>query len=325
MMVVGIHAFVEAPSGSTTAFIESVISHGLFTGAVPIFLFTSGYLFYRNVDSVNKCFEKQKKRLVSVVMPFFLWSALYYIFFATANKAFGVAMVSPVDISVAGIIEGVLSYKYCFPLWFMWQLILYIITSPLIYLILKNGKLSAFLLAVVAIAGICDVHTIGPDIFEGRLNFAVSYFSYYFFGCIMAKKPQIFKKIKEFAVKTLVAILTTAYVAFGILGGMIYDGYIPAFNNRCLVPLIAISLWAFLYKICQKYKNIKIPENVSTMLVYTIHPFVGLLVGKLLGILPLPKIGYYFLWFLITATLSCVAVLIIRRIKPIYRLLSGNR
>lgn len=327
IMIVGLHAFNAGslPLNSATTFIEAVISHGLFTGAVPVFLFTSGYLFYRNINSVKDCLAKQKKRVVSVVMPFFVWSAFYYAFYAIGNRFLGITMSNPVDISLSGIIEGIFCYKYCYHLWFMWQLILYVIISPLIYWVLSKKKLSVLIWILFAIGGICGVKPLGLNILDGRLNFAVNYFAYYFAGCLMAKNPQILDKIKETITKVPTIVLAIAYSLFGILGGVVFQEYIATFNKRCVVPLIAISLWALIYKICQNHKDIKVPEKVSTMIVYAIHPFVGMIVGTVLGMLALPNLIHYFVWFVITAILSCVTSLIIRLIKPIHWLLSGNR
>lgn len=327
MMIVGLHSYNTGslPVYSVTTFVEAILSHGLFTGAVPIFLFTSGFLFYRNINCVKDCFAKQKKRVISVVMPFFAWSTFYYAFYAIGNKLLGITMTNPVDISILGIIKGILCYKYCFPLWFMWQLILYVLISPLIYWIISKKKLSIVLWVLFAVAGICGIETVGPDIFEGRLNFAINYFAYYFTGCLMAKNTQVFDRIKEIIEKIPTIILALAYILFGVLGGIVFEEYIQTFNKRCIVPLIAISLWALLYKICQTHKNIKVPEKVSTMIVYAIHPFIGMIVGTILGLLQLPDIVYYFVGFAIIALVSCIASLIMRLIKPVYWVFSGNR
>ena len=53
--------------------------------AVPGFFMCSGYLFYRNL-TWKKIPEKLKRRVVSLVIPFFIWNFLYYILHLTARK-----------------------------------------------------------------------------------------------------------------------------------------------------------------------------------------------------------------------------------------------
>ena len=61
-MVVQIHSYNigNLSKTSISALIISFFSHGLCTTAVPIFFFISGYLFFKNIDTVHDVFKKQK-------------------------------------------------------------------------------------------------------------------------------------------------------------------------------------------------------------------------------------------------------------------------
>jgi small subunit ribosomal protein S8 len=59
----------------------------------------------------------------------------------------------------------------------------------------------------------------------------VNYFTYYFTGCLIAKNNNIFDKIKNIIVKTPIYLIVLLYLLFGILGGMVYEGYIKAFEE----------------------------------------------------------------------------------------------
>lgn len=238
----------------------------------------------------------------------------------------GIANNTSVDVSLFGIIKGILFYEYCFPLWFMWQLILYVIIAPLIFWVISKKKFSVLVWFAIAAAGICGVTTLGFDeIGDGRANFALDYFAYYFTGCLMAVNPQVFDKIKGIINKIPISVIGLLYILFGILSGLLYQEYIKSFNKSCLVPLVAVCLWALFYKLCRKHPDIKVPQKVSTMIVYAIHTFVGTLVGFVLEMLPLPTIVNYIVWFILTAVISCVASMVIRLIKPVHWVLSGNR
>lgn len=327
IMIVGLHSFNAGALrlNSVTRFIEAVISHGMFTGAVPLFLFTSGYLFYRNVNCVKDCLAKQKKRVISVVMPFFAWSTFYYAVYAIGNKVIGVSMFNPVDVSLLGMFKGILFYEYCFPLWFLWQLIIFVIISPLIFWILSKKNLSVVVWVILIVMGFLDFN-FEPTIWgRSRMLFYVNYFAYYFTGCLMAKNNGIFDRIKAFINRVSLYLLSLSYIFFSVIGGMVYEGYIASFNNRCIVPFVAIAMWALLYKICSTKKNIKVPEKVSTIIVYAIHPIVGMVLGRVLSILQMPPIIGYFVGFIICAFISCLASVLMRYIKPVYWVFSGNR
>lgn len=328
IMIVGLHAYNSAdlPKNSISAIVPAIFSHGLFTGAVPIFFFNSGYLFYRNIDNVKDCFKKQKKRVISVLMPFIAWSAFYFIVYAVGNYVLGISMNNSVDISITGIIGGIFFYKYAFHLWYMFQLVLFIIIAPLICKLISNKMVSTIVLVTVALLGLLKIGSIDIEVIGlERTLFHMNFFAYYFAGCFAAKNPFVIKRAQEFVEKAPLFVLALLYAAFGIVSGLIYDEYISAFNHRCFVPFVAISLWALLYKIYSLKNNIKVPEKISTMIIYGIHPIVGMVTGMAIGMLKVPSLVYYVLWFISTTLLSCLAAYIMRFIKPIFWIFSGNR
>lgn len=123
LMVVGIHSYNAGVSGASPAasYLEGFLAHGLFTAAVPVFFILSGYLFFRNTESVSDVVVKQKKRARTLLIPYLAWSAFYYVFNAVANRLLGVSMTHAVDLSLAGILRGVLLYEYCFPMWYLFN------------------------------------------------------------------------------------------------------------------------------------------------------------------------------------------------------------
>ena len=328
IMIVGLHAYSasDLPKNSVSAIVQAIFSHGLFTGAVPIFFFNSGYLFYRNIDNIKDCLKKQKKRVISVLMPFLAWSAFYFIVYTAGNYVPGILMNNSADISITGIVGGILFYKYAFHLWYMFQLVLFIIIAPLICKIISNKTVSIIVLITVALLGLLKIGSIEIEIIGlERKLFHMNYFVYYFAGCFVSKNPFVIKRVQEFVEKAPLVVFLILYVVFGILSGLTFDEYIPMFNHRCFVPFVAISLWALLYKIYLLNHNIRVPEKISTMIIYGIHPIVGMVTGMAIGMLQVPSLVYYILWFISTTLLSCLAAYIMRFIKPVFWVFSGNR
>lgn len=133
VILIHMHNVTDLPSTSISALIVNSISHGLCVAAVPMFMFMSGYLFYRNIETLMDVFKKQKKRIISVFIPFIAWSTSYYLLYAIGSK-FIPEISSSVDISPLGIITGIIFYRYSFPMWYMFQLCIFIALAPIVFL-----------------------------------------------------------------------------------------------------------------------------------------------------------------------------------------------
>ncbi len=327
-MIIGLHSYSIGDSDkySLSAVIPGILSHGLFTAAVPIFMFTSGYLFYKNTESIKDCLAKQKRRIVSLVLPFFAWSTLYYMVYFVGNTVLGIEMANNVVTSPLGILTNIVFYRYGFHLWYMFHLITYVICAPVIFLVVCKKKLSIILLIVFTILSFLGWGSISIEIMgTTRDLFHMNFFTYYFCGCLMGKHQEILYAIKQGIKKISVSILCIMYFGFGILGGLVYDGYITTFNKRCIVPLIAISCWAFLFKLCDEKIVNKTFPNISPMIIYGSHQLIGVLLGMIIQNLNLPSLVNYFLGIILTVICCCIASRVIKFVKPIYWILSGNR
>ena len=58
--------------------LENFVMNWIAAAAVPGFFLMSGYLFYRNF-TMESLMKKWKSRFFSIVIPFVLWNAVYYI------------------------------------------------------------------------------------------------------------------------------------------------------------------------------------------------------------------------------------------------------
>ena len=201
----------------------------------------------------------------------------------------------------------------------------YIFISQIVFLVLSKKKLSVAVYIILAVVGFLGIKLEANIFGSSRMLFCVNYFTYYFTGGLLAQNKNVFEKAKEYVLKLPLYLLSIIYLLFSILGGMVYEGYINTFNERCIVPFVAIALWALLYKINSVKKDIKVPEKVSTIIIYAIHPFIGMVTGRLIGLLSLPTIISYLAGFVICTIICCAISLIIRYIKPIYWVFSGNR
>ena len=206
-----------ASADSLQGLLINFFAHGLGTAAVPMFMAISGYLFFRNADSCKQVFQKQTKRIATVLAPFLVWSLLYYGLYAVASVFLPGITQSPVDISVGGIVRGVIFYEYVFPMWYMFQLCVYIALTPVIFGILKNKTLATVVLCCMFLLGLSgkgDI-TITWSGLERNL-FQGEFFTYFLFGCILSRREDWEQGLAKLAnrIPWIVAAVSLVAVAF---------------------------------------------------------------------------------------------------------------
>ena len=89
--------------------------------AVPGFFLVSGYLFFRNLQSLSQWKEKLEKRFFSYVLPYLFWNTGMTVLYLLFQKA---------DFSIHGILEGIFLYRYQPVFWYFFQLILLTYACP---------------------------------------------------------------------------------------------------------------------------------------------------------------------------------------------------
>lgn len=112
--------------------------------AVPGFFMLSGYLFMKGIPSDDAAAEKEavtgklKRRVNTLVIPYLLWNAIYFVIYLVMGRA-----------QIGEIFEAVFLYR-CNPVfWYMFQLILITVLAPAVYYIMKKGRAAALILLAV--------------------------------------------------------------------------------------------------------------------------------------------------------------------------------
>lgn len=127
--------------------VQKIISGLLGRVAVPLFYCISGYLFFQNLNSFNSVTEKIKKRLRSLVIPYFSATIFYISFYLILGVVPGVGkFINSSGKIIPNSFESLIIdifYKngngspIAFHLWFLRNLILLIILSPLLNLMFR--------------------------------------------------------------------------------------------------------------------------------------------------------------------------------------------
>lgn len=129
-----------------STFIQEFISQGITRVAVPIFFTISGYLFFLNLKGSWPEFEKKmRKRVKTLIFPYLLWSLLGILVYLVLQSL-------PIiqDYFTNKLIRAYSWYELLdtlflnpipYQFWFIRDLIILTVLSPLLFLLLRNLKM----------------------------------------------------------------------------------------------------------------------------------------------------------------------------------------
>lgn len=137
--------------------IETFIGGRIGDIIVPTFFMISGFLFYRNINVQSNCKEiissKLKKRFHSLVIPYLLWNTFgtfFYMVIPWVPKIGTMISGGAASVTLSNILEGIFHFKYYFPLWYLFYLIILVYIAPILVWLLKNKKMSVVVLSLLA-------------------------------------------------------------------------------------------------------------------------------------------------------------------------------
>lgn len=191
----------------------------LFTGtngisgvAVPLFYFISGMLFFKNVNQIKDCVLGIRKRVRSLLLPYIIWNIVFVLWYLFMSYIPGISgFINSDMLSNFCIDSPITSLEYLllepagFHLWFLRDLILYVLVSPLIYIGCKRFPIIGLLAFFILFGGIarCGITYFtagaivaihyGLDVFDKGLfknnGFKLILFLLFLAKCIMTVLP----------------------------------------------------------------------------------------------------------------------------------------
>lgn len=147
-------------------FIVITIGEVLARISVPLFFFISGYLFFEGIRKGGSLFyAKNKKRVRSILVPYLSWSIITFLY--SVGRGSSLLRVLFPNAKPCSIIEQIigmyanLNYDWLFqsepvppinvPLWFVRDLFVVILCSPIIYFFLKKKRQGYVVLVLMLI------------------------------------------------------------------------------------------------------------------------------------------------------------------------------
>lgn len=322
--VVLIHASVGMPDSVRGEDIPSLVFSILrvvIMITVPVFFIISGFLFFKGVESFgkDKYVGKLKTRVRTLLVPYVLWTLICLLYLSMKRLPAILHTGSTDSISDMLTWQIFWMYKDClplhFPLWYVRDLIIMCLVSPIIWLLIKKLRHLAMLL----IFGAFMMHDI-----DYHMSFpnSIFYFSLgaYFSICSI--------DIQRIMMKLRWGILLIALLA--IVGSVQGNITLTRFSHVVLA-LSYIGMSCFLT--C-KYQC-KVPKVLtdSVFFVYCMHCIMVVMMFNRIFILLIPNSAqpaWLFMRMFVVGTLTiatCVALFIsLRRFFPkTMAVLTGRR
>lgn len=159
MMVLFIHAvFNEAKDFPVSAYVQEFCAFGgLSFVANPLFYCISGFLFFLGASHVKDCYPKIRKRARTLLVPYLIWNIVFVLWYEVLGFIPGVSAYINSDMTSGLVHNGPLHALYelfivpaGFQLWYVRDLLIYVMLSPAIYLLIKYTKTVGLLLLFVA-------------------------------------------------------------------------------------------------------------------------------------------------------------------------------
>lgn len=139
------HGIVLSLPKSYNWFVQNLISNGVTRIAVPLFFIISGFLFFTKFDENQPNFlVKIRKRVKSLFVPYVIWSVmgiiLYFILQSVPATQTFFTKQRVADYDAFTFIKTIFINPIPYQLWFIRDLFVIVLFSPIWYFLLKNIK-----------------------------------------------------------------------------------------------------------------------------------------------------------------------------------------
>ena len=296
--------------------------HDCFTQyAVPLYFIISGALFFRDYEDKNYL-SKIKKRIRTLLIPYLIWNVIWMLFdIATSHSFLSQFFIAreKFTLSVPSILEGIFLHKSNGAFWFVFNLMVFVVLSPVIDKLIRNRYVG--LAATTAVAVLCLFRIGLPE----AVFFSNTSIVYYLIGAVIGRHyfDGFCKKSSR-----ITQILSAGFLLLATIP-LYCSNRIdnPAFLMFLLIP----CAWAFWNAAdLFVYRLPTFPIFNNSFAVYAMHINVSAIFAKLIY-LALPKRQWMALPnFILTLVLTLIFIrlfcYVVEKISPkLYKLITGGR
>lgn len=327
--VLYIHSFYnEAMSYPFASFVQNFVGNGGLTiVAVPLFYVMSGFLFFYGVSKMQDCFPKIRKRARTLLVPYILWNVIFVLWYVVLQNVPGIGGFVNSDI-VGDIFGGSLSNALfelfvapaSFPLWFLRDLIIIVLFSPLLYLAIRYGKWITIIVLFL----------IMPFLLKQTELFNQFGLAYFVLGACIALHSSL-EKVSQVLNKPVFVISIIVYIGHAF---MLACGVKPNFVYLGEIAVVAaiISIWKGYDLVVTRCPHILSLNSILgySFFIYLFHEPVFNIIKKIglkmLGIHEWSLIALYLINPIIMCAIAIAVAKVLQKYLPkVYGVLVGGR
>lgn len=304
---------------------EFFISRSLGDLAVPTFFFMSAILFFQNFD-LSKMGTKYKSRISSVVIPYLLWNFLYMIFlYILVNNPLSNALIETKEITINAkvVIDSVLFYQYNNVYWYMYQLILFILISPVVYIVMKNPY------GILIVPMLIIINYWFYNIPEITYGIKIKYLIYWLLGAyfVIHIREQIYRRSSRRKLYLALPLSLALIIVRFYLEFVNQELEVSEYVLSLLILANVIAVWFALDVL--KFNSVHRWMQMS-FFIYSIHPLIVWTIKDIISVLLPPNgiivLANYMIAGMGGVVISICIAKILRRFTPkIYCVLTGGR
>lgn len=227
--------FHQAPINTTC----NIIHHFIYSFHMPLFIFLSGYLFYKiksdNFNIVKYIF----KRIKRLIVPFFAVGFLYYI------PMF--RLISPENRSLVHLIKDFVTLDFCGPFWFLISLFFISLTV----ISFTETKLNKIPVPIITI-GLIVLNLLKISGVPFAIQCVPKLAIYFYLGYLIVKYE---KQIYSYLINNKIAMIIATIIWVG-LEVFKYKNFDNIYLTLITASVSIFVLFAFSVHITEKFKNI---------------------------------------------------------------------
>lgn len=330
ILVFFIHSYF-APNNLGNGFISIVnqktsffFSRSITQFAVPMFFMLSGISFFKEYNS-KKYLTKIKSRVYTLIIPYLLWNTVWMLWeifcsYSFISKFSGAG--EPYPLTLASILKGIFFYECNIPFWFVFDIIIFSLAAPLMFLIIRNKYIGVASVIGLSIVSLFGVH-LPINLFYYPMSIVFyligAIVGYHFFSFISKKSSK--------PIRIASVVLLSVYIlAKNIVPQRLH---ISNYLIETIVYTIAsFSLWNIIDIFIERIKPRAIYRR--SFAIYAMHLNVAIIILKALSLfapqnewLEIPKFIIMVIFTLVIINYVCA---FFEKFSPrIYALFMGNR
>lgn len=291
--------------------------------AVPMFFILSGITFFKEYNN-SKYITKIKSRMFTLVIPYLLWNTIWLLKELLGSYTFlsRFSNGEQYPITLTSILKGIFFYSCNIPFWFVFDLIIFTLAAPLIFLLIKNKYIG-----ITLVVGLSVLSCFGIHLPESLFYYPTS-IVFFMIGALIGYHNFDFVCYKSSELTQIISVVfLTSYVFAKTI--VPQELFIQNYLIEIIVYTVsAFSLWNIVDIFIGRIKPRKVYSR--SFAIYAMHLNIAIIIQKIILLL-LPESEWLKIpEFIVTVALTLIIINIVcafleRFLPKVYALLFGGR